>query len=392
MEAVLAQQYTSPTDDRVGLDILRSRKISVVLGGVLDETARREVREGKRPRVDVLEMESRFQARVIDFGRLVQEAKSDRRARFILGVARRTGLWSPCLAYYALGYVKDDDLVYATGEDVGLPLAMMLRRLRAKRPRLLVRLEQPTYGRNMLRRMAFNVYMRAALRGVDMTICRTTAHVQYLNSLFQIPMSSLSFAAETTDPVFFSRSAPMAPVAPDLLPPEPYIVSAGLEMRDYPTLIDAVRGLPVHAVIGAGSPWSQVRFSHNGTSPPNVRVGSFTAEQMRELYRRAAFVVVPVQPTLRACGMNVVLEGWAMEKGVIVTRTIGQLDYTKDNETVLFVHPNDVEDMRSKIVYLLEHPEEAQRLGHNGRSLVEKSLNLDRFLDGVQRQTIACLS
>lgn len=384
MRSTIAQQDAAPVAEGTEAEFLRSTRVSVVVGGSLDETLRREAREGKRPRIDVLEMESRFQARVYDFSRLQHEAKGDRKARFILGLARKTGLWSACLAYYALGSVKNDDVVYATGEDVGFPLAVMMRLFGLKRARLLVRLEQPTYGRTLLRQMVFNTFMRAALRRVDLTICRTTAHVQYLNSLFKVPMAALSFAPETTDPLFFSPKAAGTTGTSDLLPPQPYIVSGGLEMRDFPTLIDAVRGIPVHLVIGAGSPWSHLRFVNAQTLPPNVRISSFTLVEMRELYRNAAFVVVPIRPTLRACGMNVVLEGWAMEKGVIVTRTIGQLDYARDNETVLFVKPGDVEEMRTKIVYLLEHPEEAERLGRNGRQHVDTNLNVDRFMKTVQ--------
>lgn len=389
MKSPLVGQDAAAAEDNAGADLLLSKRISVVLGGAIHETTRREVKEGKRPRMDVLEIESRFQARVYDFGRLQQEAKEDRKARFILGLARKTGLWSPCLAYYALGSLKDDDVVYATGEDVGFPLAVMMRLFRIKRPRLLVRLEQPTYGRTMLRQMAFNLYMRAALKRIDMTICRTTAHVQYLNGLVKVPAEALSFAHETTDPAFFSPQAAGTPGTPDLLPPQPYIVSGGLELRDYETLIEAVRGLPLQVVIGAGSPWSHVRFAYDQTLPPNVRVSSFTPVELRELYRKAAFVVVPVKPTLRACGMNVVLEAWAMEKGVILTRTIGQLDYAKDSETVLLVKPGDVQDLRRKIVYLLEHPQEAERLGRNGRSYVDRELNLDRFLDSLQESFAA---
>ena len=391
MKLPLVQQGVASPDDNAGGNFLASKKISVVLGGALNETTRREVRDGKRPRIDVLEMESRFRARVYDFGRLQHEAKGHWKARLILGLARKTGLWSACLAYYALGSVKNDDVVYASGEDVGFPLAVMMRLFGLKRARLLVRLEQPTYGRTLLRQMAFNTFMRAALRRVDLTICRTTAHVQYLNSLFKVPMAALSFAPETTDPLFFSPKAAGTTGTSDLLPRQPYIVSGGLEMRDYPTLIDAVRGLPVHLVIGAGSPWSQLRFVYDQTLPPNVRISSFTLEEMRELYRNAAFVVVPIRPTLRACGMNVVLEGWAMEKGVIVTRSIGQLDYGRDSETVLFVKPGDVEEMRTKIVHLLEHPEEAERLGRNGRQHVDTNLNVDRFIDIVQQSLMSVL-
>ena len=54
------------------------------------------------------------------------------------------------------------------------------------------------------------------------------------------------------------------------------ICSAGLEFRDYPTLVEAVDGLDVRVVIGAASHWSKRRNTAAGTpAPSNVEVDSF---------------------------------------------------------------------------------------------------------------------
>lgn len=384
MKSTLTRQDAAPADDNAGAKFLRSKRLSVIVGGALSETTRREVREGKRPRIDVLEMESRFGARVYDFGCLQQEAKTDRRARFILGLARKTGLWSTWLAYHALRSLKSDDVVYATGEDVGYPLAVLMRTFRIDKPRLVVRLDQPMLGRTISRRLFSDLYVHHALKRIDRVGCQSNVQVQYLNSVVGVPTAALGLAPPKVDTRFYNPGFAEGSPIPDFRPKEPYILSAGLEMRDYATLIESVRGLPLSLVIGASSPWSHFRFDYDRPLPPNVHVSSFTPVQMRDLYRSARFVVVPVKPTLRICGITVVLEGWAMEKGVIVTRTVGQLDYARDNETVLFVKPGDVQDMRTKIVHLLEHPEEAERLGRNGRRCVDTDLNLDRFLDIVQ--------
>jgi glycosyltransferase involved in cell wall biosynthesis len=237
----------------------------------------------------------------------------------------------------------------------------------------------------MLRRCVFNLYMQLALKRVDKTVCRTTAHLQYLHSVFNVSEKALAFARETTDPCFYRPDAAGCLEKPDFLPEEPYVISAGAEMRDYATLIEAVKGLPVQLIIGAGSPWAHVRFdAEKRELPPNVQVASFTPLQMRELYRAAEFAVVPVKPTLRACGTNVVLESWAMGKGVIITRTVGQLDYSTDGEDVLFVEPCDVEDMRAKIVHLLRRPAEARRLGQNGLRTVQEQRNLERYVQQLE--------
>jgi glycosyltransferase involved in cell wall biosynthesis len=272
-------------------------------------------------------------------------------------------------------------VVYATGEDVGFPLATALRVLGAARPRLVVRLEQPTYGRTLLRRTVFNTYLEYAAARIDRIVCRTAAHVQYLNSVSRIAERHLALVHETTDPAFYAPGADLALVAPAA---KPFILAAGLEMRDYPTLIQAVRGQPMSLVIAAGSPWSH--FGPGVTDvdqPPNVRVAAFKPLEMRALYRDADLVVVPVKPTLRACGMNVVLEAWAMGKAVIATRTAGLLDYIEDGREAVFVEPRDVEGLRAAIQSLLVQPETRRQLGEAGRQRVEADLNLDAYVQRI---------
>ena len=51
------------------------------------------------------------------------------------------------------------------------------------------------------------------------------------------------------------------------------ICTAGLEFRDYPTLIEAVRGLDARVVIAAASPWSKRADATAERRPPGQRGG-----------------------------------------------------------------------------------------------------------------------
>jgi len=360
--------------------------VSVVVGGTIDDSVRAAVADRRRPRVDVLEMEKAFGAELYDFSRLVERPHDDRRAGRMLAFAARRGQSSLALAYDVLDRVKDDDAVYVTGEDVGFPLAALLQLARRRQPRLVVRLEEPIYGRTVWRRGLFALHRQNALRRVDKLLCRTSAHLQYLHAVEHVPMGKLAVVGETVDPTFFAPTIPVtADAAVDALTHRPFIVSAGLERRDYATLIEAVRGLPVQLVIGAGSPWSHTGFDHGTDLPPNVTVSSFSPTQMRELYRSAALVVVPIAPTLRACGMNVVLEAWAMGKAVIATRTVGLVDYIVDGETGVLVPPYDTTAMRSALTRVLDNDSVADKLGSAGRHVVETERNLDHYIARVGR-------
>jgi glycosyltransferase involved in cell wall biosynthesis len=113
---------------------------------------------------------------------------------------------------------------------------------------------------------------------------------------------------------------------------------------------------------------------------------------MRRHYAAAGLVVVPVRPTLRACGMNVVLEAWAMSKGVIASETPGLRDYLEDGRTVRFVQPGDPVELRRAILELLDDTMETARLGANGRLLVEAELNLDAYVARVALEIESCLN
>jgi len=361
-------------------------RLSVLVGGTLTEQTRRDIEANRAPRIDVFLMADGLGANIYDFGRLELAARTERRASFAYRMARRTRQWSLWLAYYALPLVRHDDAVYATGEDVGFALAALLRAYRARRPRVLVRLEEVNYGRTLARRTAFSLFAEYALHRVEKMLCRTTAHLHYLHSVRRQPMKKLAFLPQTCDLDFYNETYVGNPPMADAFSEKPYIVSAGLEMRDYPTLIEAVRDLPVNLLIAASSPWSHNQLGPELSSTlPNVRVSSFSPVQMRELYRAAAFVVVPVRPSLRACGMNVALEAWAMRKGVIATRTAGLLDYIVDGHNGLLVEPYHVLSLRRAIVRLLNDPDEARRLGRNGRTSVERHFSLDEYVACVGR-------
>ena len=131
-----------------------------------------------------------------------------------------------------------------------------------------------------------------------------------------------------------------------------------------------------------------------------MEIGSFDYFGLRDLYARAAIVVVPLADVDFQAGVTTILEAMAMGKPVIVTHSQGQTDVVEDRRmrraatrparvrvsftrqlaqelghpvepTGLYVPPADPAALRQAIVYLLDHPEERARLGAAGRRTVE---------------------
>jgi glycosyltransferase involved in cell wall biosynthesis len=69
-----------------------------------------------------------------------------------------------------------------------------------------------------------------------------------------------------------------------------------------------------------------------------------------------------------------------MGRAVICSRVPGQTDVVVEGENGRYVPPGDPSTLAAEIRRLLSRPEEAVRLGANGRKLVECQMNLDLYV------------
>ncbi|MGZ4618975.1 MAG: glycosyltransferase family 4 protein [Frankiaceae bacterium] len=171
------------------------------------------------------------------------------------------------------------------------------------------------------------------------------------------------------------------------------ICSAGREMRDYETLIQALAGTGIRCHIAgavvSGKPdkWRRTvgEFGEAASLPTNVTVGPKNPVEMRDLYRRSRFVVLPLQETDTDNGITCMLEAWATGKAVICSAVDGQRDALLHEKTGMFAPVGDAQALRNAILKLWSSPAEAQRMGREARRYVEQERPLSVFSDGVAR-------
>ena len=174
-------------------------------------------------------------------------------------------------------------------------------------------------------------------------------------------------------------------------PVENMICSVGSERRDYPTLLKALQGLGLRAELAVGStalrpagdPSAEFATitcqTVGGGLTPNVRVRQqVNAQDLRRLYARSRFVVIPLLDV--DAGVTSICEAMAMGKAVVVTRTRGQVDVICDGEQGIYVPPGDPRALRAALQHLLSHPAEVERMGRAGRALVEARHRLDTWV------------
>ncbi|MBP7055544.1 MAG: glycosyltransferase family 4 protein [Candidatus Omnitrophica bacterium] len=78
------------------------------------------------------------------------------------------------------------------------------------------------------------------------------------------------------------------------------------------------------------------------------------------------------------------IEAMALSKPVIATRVPGPADIVVDGQTGFLVPPGDVKAMADKIVYLLDHPDVAKKMGEAGRERAESVFNIKHTVRQIE--------
>lgn len=171
------------------------------------------------------------------------------------------------------------------------------------------------------------------------------------------------------------------------------ICSAGMEQRDYPTLIKALKPLDISCHIATGKARGELYDSVENlykmkNIPEHISIGNKQSQEMREMYARSRFVVVPLQKTNTDNGLTVILEAMAMGKPVICSRVEGQVDVIEDGVTGLYVPQGDSEALREAILDLWNNPEKAALMGKAARRYIEEVHNLEQFVESIKSEVV----
>jgi len=282
-------------------------------------------------------------------------------------LAQKLGGRDAALAALAFARRKEYAVIFSNGENVGVPLALLL----GLAPRTAGHV---TIGHRLSTRkkQVFFQFLKAQRR-LDKIFVYAQAQYDWGVDRLRIAPEKLALIPFHADDRFYR------PLATRVNPNQ--ICSAGLEWRDYPVLIEAVTAMPELCVkLAAASPWSKHEDQTAGRAlPPNVEARRYHYHGLRALYAESSFVVVPLRETDFQAGVTTILEAMAMGKAVIATRTTGQTDVITDGENGLIVAPGDVAGWQRAIMRLRNDDVLRQRLGRNARRWVEENAALDRW-------------
>jgi glycosyltransferase involved in cell wall biosynthesis len=381
-------------------------RVLLVINAVVSAGEQRRIAQDACPRKDYFELQRELDADILDVSAL-------RNAAWTRVVSRLAGA-ATAQALLARARAGSYDAIFVDRESTGMLLAALLRL--GRRPRLVMigHLLTP-----LRKRLLFRVFGLA--RAVDTIIVHSSRQLKLVQEQLGLRPEQVALVPYQTDPSFWR---PRGTVTPG------QICSAGLEYRDYATLVEAVQGLDSTLVIAAASHWSKHQgIGSSSGLPANVRVASFDYPGLRELYATSAFVVVPLYDVENQAGITTILEAMAMGKAVVVSHTRGQIDIVRDRRSLsrtqpdrqtqpdwaavlgmspvegdaggtgIYVQPGNADELRRAIRFLLDHSEQARTMGANGRRMVESFIAVDQFalrvgaivrgsLDGQQNRNL----
>jgi glycosyltransferase involved in cell wall biosynthesis len=327
-----------------------------------------DVQEDRHPTMDYYALQANLGADLADYSSVATSRHSFVRAA--AAASLDAGL-------AVLGFLRsgDYDVIFSNGENVSIPLAALLALRRSRPGHVLIG--------HRLSASKKAPFLRTLQSQMDAIFLYSASQRRHAEHELKLPAEKLHLIPFHADTRFYR---PMPGVRY-----ERRICSAGLELRDYPTLVEAVRGLDVEVRLAAASPWSKRRNETvDRALPSNVDARGYGYGELRDLYASAQLVVVPLYENDFQAGVTTILEAMAMGKAVIVSRTTGQTDVIDHDFNGWYVPPGDVVALRRAIVHLLEHPAEADRLGAAARRTVESTMSLTQWVERVACITRSC--
>jgi glycosyltransferase involved in cell wall biosynthesis len=290
-------------------------------------------------------------------------------------IAARMGRqWGVAAA--AVQHAHKYDAIIALSDDVGVPMAALMQLAGTATPGMMICQHMASRRPEVL---IGTLRMTRALRWL---LCMCPEQANVLRDQFHVPAEKLRVIHWQTDHRFY-RPMPEIPVRRQ-------VCSAGMTGRDYGTLVRATKDLGVHVKIEARSAWLDGGANTGGEAPhSDVEFCNYgTSAGLRELYAESAIVTVPLEDVRYVAGYSTLLEGMAMGKPVIASRIRLIGEFIKDGWNGLLVRQGDPADLREKIAFLLDHPDEARRMGENARRTVEEQFTMDHYRERMRAAVI----
>lgn len=246
--------------------------------------------------------------------------------------------------------------------------------LRLKKPKWVI---YNTYLTNLLKRNSSGLkgwVIKKAIFSADAIISPSLAQQDFLRNI-GLPTEKNYYVPYGIDYNFYDKDARVSKIS------ERYIFSTGRDVgRDYKTLIEAVKDLPIKLLIAA----SPRNLKNVGELPPNVTVSYLPRTAMPPLLKKAEFIVIPTIPEEKMVGSDCsgqysLLESMSCAKAVITSARTTLAGYFTAGQDGLIVTPVNVAELKEAIISLWNDPKKAKTMGEAGRNKIKNQFTMAIF-------------
>ena len=166
-------------------------------------------------------------------------------------------------------------------------------------------------------------------------------------------------------------------------PEKPFFLASGKTGRDYGTLVKAAYKISAEVrIIGPSdtrpsSLPSNVKWIETSKHPPDKAIDYPT---LKKWYAQCVGVCIPLSgDSDDTCGYTNMLEGMAMKKPILMTKSGCLHIDPKSRNFGLLIDPQDVQGWVDAMNRIIDDPVFADSCGKAGRNIVEKEFTIERF-------------
>ncbi len=151
------------------------------------------------------------------------------------------------------------------------------------------------------------------------------------------------------------------------------------------TLINAMKGLEIKLkIIGDGPIKESLKFKVKSEKLDNVDfLGYKSGEELKNEIKNSIAVVLPSQWYENY--PHSIIEAFTLGKPVIGAQIGGIPELVRDEETGFTFEPGNAQDLREKIISLLENKDKIIEMGRRARAFVEEELNPEKHYEGLMK-------
>lgn len=159
-----------------------------------------------------------------------------------------------------------------------------------------------------------------------------------------------------------------------------YIFTGGAQQRDYETLYNAVKDIPIEILVAG--PKEQIRKE---LISKNMKIlGRVKADEYLDLIAKSKFVVLSLEPDIiRPPGVTTYVTAMRMGKCVIVNESKGTKSYIINNKTGIIVKEKDPNGLRDAIENILKNDDLRRSIGENAYTFAKENFSISKYMEYI---------